>query len=183
MEPWQLLLHMDTNPNAYSSAGIAPGTWLRLTSPQGTMHVTLAQAPLVYALDALTDWQGMADGVQAKKEGLATTDGMTVYTTVNNTLGVPAYIQLDYGEGHKEVVMLRPHAVTPVTQPMPVPPVSHAPLTAGPPPPMRLVVDVLEGELLAGLKTAGSVPELYVKVCGEPVVHIMGALSRKPACW
>jgi len=26
MEPWQLLLHMDTNPNPYSSAGIAPGT-------------------------------------------------------------------------------------------------------------------------------------------------------------
>lgn len=186
MEPWQLLLHMDVNPNSHSSAGIAPGTWIRLTSPQGTLHVTLAQAPLVYALDAMTDWQGMAEAdtaaaAKAKRQGLAATDGMTVYTTVDNTLGVPAYMQLDYGEGHKEVVVLQPHALTPLTQPMPVPPVSHAPLTAGPPPPMRLVVDVLDGKLLAGLGGAASVPELYIKVRHGrfPVYRLLGVCIRK----
>jgi len=49
--------------------------------------------------------------------------------------------------------VLPPHIVTPLTQPMPLPPVSHAPMTASQPPPMRLVVDILAGKLLpAGWK-------------------------------
>jgi vacuolar protein sorting-associated protein 13A/C len=170
LEPWQLLLHMDTNPNPAASAGIAPGTWIKVTSPHGCMHVTLAQAALNYALDALADWQDLAAGGDAssaaakRRQGLAATDGLTVYTTVLNTLDTAAYIQLDYGEGRKEVVTLPPHTTTPLTQPVPVPAASHAPLTDGQPPPMRLVVDVLDGQLLAGLGGASWAPELFVQV-------------------
>jgi vacuolar protein sorting-associated protein 13A/C len=170
LEPWQLLLHMDTNPNPAASAGIAPGTWVKVTSPHGCMHVTLAQAALNYALDALADWQDLAAGGDAssaaakRRQGLAATDGLTVYTTVLNTLGTAAYMQLDYGGGRKEVVALAPHATTPLRKPIPVPAASHAPLTDGQPPPMRLVVDVLQGQLLAGLGGASWAPELFVQV-------------------
>jgi vacuolar protein sorting-associated protein 13A/C len=174
LEPWQLLLHMDTNPNPAASAGIAPGTWLKVTSPHGCMHVTLAQAALNYALDALADWQDVADGgdstaAKSRRQGLAATDGLTVYTTVHNTLDSAAYLQLDYGEGRKEVVALPPHATTPLTQPMPLPAASHAPLSDGQPPPMRLVLDVLDGQLQAGLGGASWAPELFVQVGGEGV--------------
>lgn len=173
MEPWQLLLHMDSNPNSQSSAGIAPGTWIRVTSPHGCMHVTVAQAAVNYALDALSDWEGIAGGAagpgaaaKSRRQGLAAADGLTVYTNIVNTLDTAAHLQLDYGEGRKEVVVLPPHASTPITQPMPVPPMSHTPLTNCQPPPMRLVVDVLDGKLLAA-GGAGWVPELSVKVnCG-----------------
>lgn len=172
LEPWQLLLHMDANPNPAASAGIAPGTWLKVTSPHGCMHVTLAQAALNYALDAAADWQQLAAGADggaaaaksSRRQGLAATDGLTVYTTVLNTLDTPAYLQLDYGEGRKEVVALPPHATTPLTQPMPLPAISHAPLAGGQPPPMRLVLDVLGGQLQAGLGGAGWAPELFVQV-------------------
>lgn len=86
---------------------------------------------------------------------------------MNNTLDVTAYLQLDYGEGKKQVVVLPPHIVTPLTQPMPLPPVSHAPMTASQPPPVRLVIDILSGKLLTLLGAAGSAPELMVKVRGH----------------
>jgi vacuolar protein sorting-associated protein 13A/C len=177
MEPWQLLLHMDTNPNPQSSAGIQPGTWIRLTSPHGCVHVTLAQAALNSCLDALTDWQaGSAAAADAwghdssraeqgpGKTGLAAADGLHVYTTFTNTLDTAAYLQLNYGEGRKQVVALPPHVATPLTQPLPVPPTSHAPLTASQTPPVRLVVDILDGKLLSELAGTGSIPELSVKV-------------------
>jgi hypothetical protein len=173
MEPWQLLLHMDTNPNSQSSAGIAPGSWLRLTSPHGCVHVTLAQAALNSCLDALTDWQAGSEAAADAwtqqhagkgKTGLATADGLQVYTTFTNTLDAAAYLQLNYGEGRKQVVMLPPHAATPLTQPLPVPPTSHAPLTATQAPPVRLVIDILGGKLLSELAGTGSIPELSVQV-------------------
>lgn len=177
MEPWQLLLHMDINPNPHSSAGIASGSWIRLTSPHGCVHVTLAETALNSCLDALTDWQagsaaaadvlaadGSTDKQGAGKSGLAAADGLQVFTTFTNTLDTAAYLQLNYGEGRKQVVMLPPHAATPLTQPLPVPPSSHAPLTASRAPPVRLVVDILDGKLLSDLGGTGSVPELSVKV-------------------
>ena len=174
MEPWQLLLHMDVNPNPQSSAGIAPGSWIRLTSPHGCVHVTLAQAALNSCLDALTDWQAGSAAVAnamtpdagsgASKSGLAAADGLQVFTTFTNTLDTAAYLQLDYGEGHKQVVVLPPHVSTPLTQPLPVPPNSHAPLTATQAPPVRLVIDILDGKLLSELVGTGSNPELAVKV-------------------
>jgi hypothetical protein len=177
MEPWQLLLHMDTNPNPQSSAGIQPGTWIRLTSPHGCVHVTLAQAALNSCLDALTDWQaGSAAAADAwghdssraeqgpGKGGLAAADGLQVFTTFTNTLDTAAYLQLNYGEGRRQVVALPPHVATPLTQPLPVPPTSHAPLTASQAPPVRLVVDILNCKLLSELAGTGSIPELSVKV-------------------
>lgn len=181
MEPWQLLLHMDINPNPHRSAGIAPGIWIKITNPQGATHITLAQAALNSCLDALTDWQAgsEASAVEAggsncssssrgggggSRAGLAAADGLNVSTTFNNTLDTAAYLQLNYGEGRKAVVMLPPHAATPLTQPLPLPSTSHAPLTSSLPPPVRLVIDVLHGKLLSDLAGTGSVPELSVKV-------------------
>lgn len=172
MEPWQLLLHMDTNPNPQGSAGIRPGSWIRLTSPHGCVYITLAQAALNSCLDALTDWQaGSAAAAdvfdsqqQSGKSGLAAADGLHVFTTFTNTLDTAAYLQLNYGEGRKQVVMLPPHAATPLTQPLPVPPTSHAPLTASQAPPVRLAIDILDGQLVSELAGTGSTPELSVKV-------------------
>lgn len=177
MEPWQLLLHMDVNPNLQGSAGIAPGSWIRLTSPHGCVHVTLAQAALNSCLDAFTDWQAGSDaaddaigpdanraGQEQGKPGLAAADGLQVFTTFTNTLDTAAFLQLNYGEGRKQVVTLPPHAATPLTQPLPVPPISHAPLTATQAPSVRLVIDVLDAKLLSELAGTGSIPELSVKV-------------------
>jgi hypothetical protein len=184
MEPWQLLLHCDINPHSHNSAGIAPGSWLRLTSPQGCVHVTLAQAALNYCLDALTDWQASAADAAASggggsdgsgrsgggappgssKSGLAAADGLSVYTTFSNTLDTAAYLQLNYGQGRKQVVVLPAHATTPITQPMPVPSTSHAPASWSQPPPVRLVIDILDGRLVSDLAGTGAVLELAIKV-------------------
>ncbi|KAL6746103.1 hypothetical protein V8C86DRAFT_3121422 [Haematococcus lacustris] len=56
VEPWQLLLHLDRNLRGHQCAGVAPGTWLRLTSTQGSVSVTLSSAALGVLLTAAREW-------------------------------------------------------------------------------------------------------------------------------
>jgi hypothetical protein len=55
MEPTQLILHSDANQGARPSSGVQPGTWLRLTSSNSCVHITLAYAALNSLLEALED--------------------------------------------------------------------------------------------------------------------------------
>lgn len=184
IEPWQLLLHLDTNPRARAVAGVPPGTWLRATSTHGCMHVTLAHAAVTSLLDAGTDWApaggGGASGggdAAAAAGALVAADGLATTAAMYNSLDVTAYMQLDYGHGRREVVAFPPRAWTRFLQPMAQPPPSHAPLPAGVPPPVRLVVDVGGGELLAGAEavSGSSAPELYVRIA------VAGAVAERLA--
>ncbi len=44
LEPWQVLVHLDQNARAHYSSGIAPGTWIRVTSTQGCVTAALSHA-------------------------------------------------------------------------------------------------------------------------------------------
>lgn len=48
---------LDSNARDHSVAAVQPGSWLRLTSTQGCVHVTIAFAALRSLLAALNDWQ------------------------------------------------------------------------------------------------------------------------------
>ena len=163
--PWQLLVKFDQNPNVTSREGVEPGTQLDVKSTGGAVHITIAHAAVGAILDLLTDWQvGAGTGQMARRSrALAGADGLTVDTTVTNTLDETAYLQLDYGD-RKEVVVLPKRSGVPIKQPMPQPPVSHRPVLSQLVPPVRLLVDVLEGQLLAGYTGTGSAPELFVQV-------------------
>jgi vacuolar protein sorting-associated protein 13A/C len=174
IEPWQLLLHLDSNPRSRPIAGVLPGTWLRATSTQGCMHVTLAHAAVSSLLDAIGDWSGRADAVGG---ALVAADGLTTTACLYNSLDVAAYLQLDFGHDRREVVALPPRAWTRYLQPLAQPPPSHAPLPPAIPPAIRLMIDVCQGELLpsASKVLGGSAPELYVRA------EVAGALAASLA--
>lgn len=83
-----------------------------------------------------------------------------MHTLVRNALGVPAYLQLDFGRDLLDTVQLTAGRALQVLQPLPQPPPSHAQLSSGLPPPIRLLLDVLVAELPVGLLAAGRQPEL-----------------------
>jgi vacuolar protein sorting-associated protein 13A/C len=184
IEPWQLLLHLDSNPRTRALAGVPPGTWLRATSTQGCMHVTLAHAAVTSLIDAMGDWQGGAaasSNLDASASGLAAADGLTTTACLYNSLDVPAYMQLDFGHERREVVILAPRAWTSYVQPLAQPPQSHAALPAAIPPPVRLMIDVGAGLLLprAAAVLGSSAPELFVRA--EVAGALAGSLPRGAA--
>jgi hypothetical protein len=169
--PWQLLVKCDHNPNVVTCEGVSPGTQLDIKSTMGDpVHVTLAHAAIGSIFDVMADWQGTSSSSNGAKSraGLAAADGLTVDTTVTNTLDESAYMQLDFGD-RKEVVALPARATVTMHQPVPQVPQSHAPISSQLAPPVRLLVDVVEGRMPAGLAAAGSTPELFVKVGGRRV--------------
>ncbi len=179
IEPCQLLLHLDVNAQPHPRSGVQPGSWMRLTSTQGCLHITLAHAALASVLSSLSDWHSAADQAAAAA-ALASTDGFTVTAQVTNTLDVPAYLQVNYGT-HKDVVVLPAHATTPVRQPLPQPPLSHAALLPAVLPAVRLLVDVMEGsELSEALTSGASAGELY---CCVRVVGRLAPLLQQGVGW
>eukprot|EP00955_Chlamydomonas_euryale_P030694 323149-Chlamydomonas_euryale.AAC.1 len=44
LEPWLVLLHLDASARSRTTNGVAPGTWLRLTSTQGEVQVWMGNS-------------------------------------------------------------------------------------------------------------------------------------------
>jgi hypothetical protein len=73
-------------------------------------------------------------------------------------------------------VLLPPGRALQVLQPLPQPPTSHAAQQAGLPPHIRLLLDVLDAQVPAGLAGAGRVPQL---TCEVRVAGPLAALMHK----
>ncbi|MEW5298732.1 MAG: hypothetical protein WDW36_001820 [Sanguina aurantia] len=131
VEPWQLLLQLDSNcqPGGSGSgkrtAGGGGGTSLRLTSTQDNVQVAVAYAALAALLEAAPDWI-QADGSAPKggdpqgkqRRELLVTESNTMTALVDNSLGMPAQMLLDWGD-HQEVIDLAPGCPRQVAQPLP----------------------------------------------------------------
>jgi vacuolar protein sorting-associated protein 13A/C len=115
------------------------------------------------------DWQaatgaGARNGCLADGGSLSGTDSLAVHASYVNTLDVAVHLQLDAGDGQRQVVTLPPHAATPVLQPMPLPPLSHAPQSSGQPPALRLLVDLLCARTLGDGVSPGAPRELVARL-------------------
>ena len=85
---------------AQASQGVEPGTHVTVKSTSEVVHVTLAYAAATTALTSFLEWKDLASGAggDAYKRQLAAADASSVHTLVDNRLGVPAQMQLDFGD-------------------------------------------------------------------------------------
>ena len=88
--------------------GVAPGLHLGIKSTSERARVTLAYAAAAAALRALRQWRDLtaAAAGEAYRRQLAAADAASVHSRVTNALGVPAQLQLDFGDR-----VCAPHAI------------------------------------------------------------------------
>jgi hypothetical protein len=100
IEPLQMLAHLDLNATPRARGGVQPGSWFKLTSTQGCVHVTLAHAALAAAAEAAAEWRsaGRVAGLAGLRRQLAGGEARLAPCVVTNTLEVAAHLQLDFGD-------------------------------------------------------------------------------------
>ncbi|KAK9815130.1 hypothetical protein WJX73_008307 [Symbiochloris irregularis] len=147
LEPWNLILNADINTSQQAANGVTPGAHLHLKSTSEMMRLTVAYAAVGNFLRALLEWRDLhaAGAGDAYRRQLAAADASSLHTLVDNALGVPAQLQLDFGD-HIAMEELAAGKVTPMLQPLPKPPLRHTQRHALPaqalPPPL-LLLDVV----------------------------------------
>ena len=80
--------------------GVAPGAHVHLKSTSEMLRLTVAYAAAGSFLRALLEWRDLraAGAGDAYKRQLAAADASSLHTLVDNLLGVPAQLQLDFGD-------------------------------------------------------------------------------------
>jgi hypothetical protein len=83
-----------------AALGVAPGLHLGVKSTSERARLTLAYAAAAGALRALRQWRDLtaAAAAGAYRRQLAAADAASVHSRVTNALGVPAQLQLDFGD-------------------------------------------------------------------------------------
>jgi len=83
-----------------AALGVAPGLHLGVKSTSERARLTLAYAAAAGALRALRQWRDLtaAAAAGAYRRQLAAADAASVHSRVINALGVPAQLQLDFGD-------------------------------------------------------------------------------------
>ncbi|KAK9834254.1 hypothetical protein WJX81_000411 [Elliptochloris bilobata] len=149
LEPWDVIAKADLNSSAAPALGVAPGLHISVKSTSDRARLTLAYSAAAAALRALRQWGDLnaaAGAGGAWRRQLAAADAASVHSRLTNALGVPAQLQLDFGD-RVVVAELPPERTTTVLEPLPLPPARHSQRAAQPadalPPPL-LIVDVLE---------------------------------------
>ncbi|KAK9819963.1 hypothetical protein WJX72_004515 [[Myrmecia] bisecta] len=172
IEPWDLIVKADTNTTSSPAFGISPGTHITMKSTSETVYITLAYAAINSCLGAVVEWRALhgPQGGEAYKRQLAAADASAVHTLVENKLGVPAELELDFGD-HLATVKLPPNKTVPALQPLPQAPMRHSQRRTTAPdaqPSALLLVDVHKAEalqqLLPDLAHCIVTPELFTAV-------------------
>ena len=80
--------------------GVAPGAHIHLKSTSEMLRLTVAYAAAGSFLRALLEWRDLhaAEAGDAYRRQLAAADASSLHTLVDNALGVPAQLQLDFGD-------------------------------------------------------------------------------------
>ncbi|GLI59136.1 hypothetical protein VaNZ11_000961, partial [Volvox africanus] len=188
LEPWEILAHLDDNRAARPIAGVSPGTAVRITSTQSSVHVVLAASALKSLLEALPEWTRLAspEGLAAVRRQLAYGEaaaGGSSYGSqaaqqglMTNALGCPVSLLTDLGD-RQAVVEIQTDAedVPVLLQPPPTAGAADDSRAAGlappPVPAIRMFVDAVsagplpeellrEGGLMVRIKVNGPVAEL-----------------------
>ncbi len=94
----QVLAHADINNSGRQKSGVAPGSWLRLTSTQSSVSATLSHSTMTALLLAAQEWSvalagGGSGGGGGGGEGGES--GACEEVEVENTLGVDVEVAVD----------------------------------------------------------------------------------------
>ena len=98
--------HMMSEPEEHAcwcmqaALGVAPGAHIHLKSTSEMLRLTVAYAAAASVVRALVEWRDLhaAGAGNTYKRQLAAADASSLHTLVDNLLGVPAQLQLDFGD-------------------------------------------------------------------------------------
>lgn len=147
IEPWQGIALCDANFGHVEADGIQPGMHVSLKASSETVVGTLSYGTLASLLSALRDWNDLRSGAEDDEEEeaierLRGVDGAggaaAQHVLVENTLGISAAMELDFGN-RLEMVVLPSGKATRVLRPLP----SFAAREWKPPAPETLPYDLL----------------------------------------